>query len=150
MIRKYPVLAFALAALAAFISIAGCGADDSEEASLTKAQFAKQADLICSDAANEQAEKAAVYLKKHPKADEAEMMGPVAVPPLEKELGELQELGLPRGHEAEAEAFIEEFEKALGEFKEDPEAAVSPGGNPFEKATRLAEKYEYGDCSQSP
>ena len=98
----------------------------------------------------EQAEKAMHYLKKHPGADEAEMMGPVAVPPLEKELGELEELGLPRGHEAQAEAFIDEFEKALGELKEDPEAALSPGGNPFDKANKLAERYEYGDCSQSP
>jgi hypothetical protein len=148
--RRYPVLTSALAVLLFSLPIAGCGGDDSGEASLTKAQFAKQADLICSDAANEQAKKAMLYLKKHPNAGEAEMMGPVAVPPLEKELGELQELGLPRGQEAEAEAFIEEFEKALGEFKEDPEAALSPGGNPFEKANRLAEKYEYGDCSQSP
>jgi hypothetical protein len=147
MLSRYSTLLIALVALSV---VAGCGSDDSQEATLTKAQFAKRANLVCSEASNEQFANAGRYLKEHPKADEAQMMEPVALPALEKELEELRKLGLPRGGEAEAEAFIEEFERALEEMKEDPEAVVSPGGNPFEKANKLAEKYEYGDCSQSP
>jgi len=152
MIDRPPTLLAALATLvAALLAVAGCGgSDDSAEGSLTKAQFAKRADLICSNAASEQYKNAGLYLREHPEADEAEMIEPVAIPPLEKQLKELEELGLPREHEAEAEAFLQEFEEALGELKKDPEVAVSPGGNPFDQANRLAEKYEYGDCSQSP
>ena len=151
MITRHLTLILALATLAATLAIAGCGGGgDSAKASLTKAQFAKQADLVCSTAGNEQAEKANLYLKKHPKAEEAEMIEPALIPPLEKGLEELKELGLPRDSEAQAEAFIEEFEKALEELKEDPEAALSPGGNPFEKANSIAKKYEYGDCGLNP
>jgi hypothetical protein len=138
-------------ALIACLALAGCGdSDDSPEATLSKAQFAKRSNLVCSAASNEQFEKAGLYLNKHPKAEEAEMIEPVAIPALEKELVELEELGLPKGSEEQAEAFIEEFEAALEELKDDPEALFTAQGNPFEKANKLAEKYEYGDCSQSP
>lgn len=135
----------------AALALAGCGGgDDSPEATLSKAQFAKRSNLVCSAASNEQFEKAGLYLQKHPKAEEAQMIEPVAIPALEKELVELEELGLPRGAEEQAEAFIDEFEAALEQLKEDPEALFTAQGNPFEKANKLAEKYEYGDCSQSP
>jgi hypothetical protein len=147
MINRYLTLLVALMVLSV---VAGCGSTESEEGTLTKAQFAKRANLICSNASNEQAKNAGPYLSKHPNAEEAELLEMVGIPPLEKELEELRALGLPRGHEAQAEAFIEEFEKALDELKEDPAAALPPQDNPFEKANSLAEKYEYGDCSQSP
>jgi hypothetical protein len=139
-----------LSALPLALAVAGCGADDSAEASISKAQFRKQANLICNKGSIEQYEKANRYLEDHPKAKEADLVEPAGISPLEKELEELQALGVPRGYEEEAEAFLDEFERALEELKEDPRAAVSSGGNPFEKANKLSEKYKFGDCSDSP
>jgi hypothetical protein len=139
-----------LSALPLALAVAGCGADDSAEASISNAKFQKRANLICNNASVEQYGLASRYLEDHPKATEADVVEPAGIPPLEKQLEELQALGLPRGHEEEAEAFFEEFEAGLEELKENPEAALSPDENPFEKANKLAEKYKYGDCSGNP
>jgi hypothetical protein len=137
-------------AIVVLSATAGCGGEDIAQVSLPNSQFGKRANLICTNAANEQFKNAGLYLKTHPKADEADMIEPVGIPPLEKELEELEELGLPRGHEVQAEAFIEEFEMALETLKKDPAAALSTKENPFKKANSLARRFQYGDCSQSP
>lgn len=142
-------LLLALAALPLCLAASGCGDEESAEASISNAQFQKKANLICNEASNEQFEKASLYAQRHPKADEADLLEAVAIPPLEKQLEELKDLGLPRGHEAEAEAFFEEFEAGLEEMKEDPRS-VSEQNNPFEKANELGKKYKYGDCAVNP
>jgi len=149
MINRYLALLLALPALAACVGIAGCGSDEAAEASLTKKQFQKKANLICSNASNEQFKKANEYLEKHPKATEADVIEPAGIPPLEKQLEELKELSAPSGFEDEVQAYLDAFEAALEELKADPEA-LSPQDNPFAEANKLGEKYKLGDCKDSP
>ena len=148
---RYPSLLIALVAMAALPPLTGCGSEDSSEAViLPKDEYAKKADLICSEAGGEQGKIAAAYFKKHPNAEEIDLVEPAGIPPLEKEIEELRELGLPRGQEAETEAFIEELESALEDLKAEPKGALSEKDNPYEKANELGAKLELGDCSRNP
>jgi hypothetical protein len=143
-------LALGLIAVAGIALITGCGSDESSGASLTKAQFQKKANLICNAASNEQFEKAGIYFKKHPQAEEADFIEPAGIPPLEKELKELQDLSAPSELQEQLDGYFEEFEKGLEKLKAEPQLALSPQDNPFEKANSLAEKYKLGDCSDTP
>lgn len=150
MSSKYMILFLVLSGLAASLGIAGCGSDESAEASLTKTQLAKRADLICANASEEQFKRAGAYLQKHPGAKERDMIEPAGIPPLEKAIQELKTLSPPAALEAEFDAFTEEFEKALKTTKEDLLTVLSPQKNPFNKANKLARELELGDCSRSP
>jgi hypothetical protein len=128
----------------------GCGSGDSSEAVMSIGQYGKKADLICSAAANEQGPLAVAFLRRHPNADQGAMVEVAVIPPLEKEISEIKNLGLPRGHEAQAEVFIKTVEIALEEVDKDPKAALPEKGNPFEKANELGQKLKLGDCSRNP
>jgi len=142
-------LALALMALAGLVLISGCGSGDSED-SLTKAQFQKKANLICSAAGNEQFKKAALYVKKHPDAKEADLIEPAGIPPLEKELQELEDLSAPSELQEQLDGYFAKFEKGLETLRAEPQLALSPQDNPFEQANNLAKKYKLGDCSDTP
>jgi len=140
-----------LSALLVLFGGSGCGSGEgTAAASLPKSKFIMRADLICSDAGNEQAKMAAEYLFDHPGAKEADLVVPAAIPPLEKELRELEELGGPSGQEEEFETYLQEYAKALDALKAEPQAALSPANNPFTKANELASELKAGDCSQTP
>jgi hypothetical protein len=149
---RYLLLSLTAAALAPVL--AGCGSGGEEEATaqatMPLAKYAHKTDLICGNRSIEQTEIATVYLEKHPGTEEIDLVLPAAVPPIEKEIAELHELGLPRGHEEETEAFIAEMEKALEALKEDPSGALSQKNNPFKKANGLGEALGLGDCSDNP
>jgi hypothetical protein len=154
MTAKHLTALFLVSAVAAAFAIAGCGSDSSSaesfaEATMPLKEYAHKTDLICGEGSIEQGELAGAYLQKHPKAEELEMVVPAIVPPIEKEIKELRELGLPSGREEEAEAFVEEMEAALAALKRDPEG-LSKQDNPFEKSNQLAAKLGLGDCSQNP
>jgi hypothetical protein len=150
MSRKDLIVCTALAVLAGAFSGSGCGSHESPRASLSMAKFADRADMTCTNAANEQPELAAAVLKKQPGADEADLVAPAVIPPLEKMVKELDDLGLPRGHERQAEMFLSEVETALEEVKRTPRLAVAVAGNPFDRANKLAAKLKLGDCSRNP
>jgi hypothetical protein len=146
---RYLLLALTAAALVPVIS--GCGSGDSSSpTTMPKATFGHKADLICEEAGNEQLAKATSYLQQHPNAEEADLVVPAGIPPIEKQIAELNELGLPRGHEEGAEVFLEEMEKALQALKEEPKGALSEKDNPFKNANELGEKLGLGDCSRNP
>jgi hypothetical protein len=148
---RYLLLSLTAAALVPLLS--GCGSSDEEataQTTMSLSKYAHQTDLICSNASIEQTEIATAYFKKHPDADEIDLVEPAGVPPLEKEISELHSLGLPKGHEEEAEVFLEEAEKALEALKKEPQGALAGGDNPFKKANELASKLGLGDCSENP
>lgn len=144
-------LTLVLVAAAAAIAVAGCGSGDSStSATLPKAAFLLKADAICEAAGNEQTTKAAVYLEQHQSAKEADLVVPAGIPPLEKETRELRALGLPQGHEEEAEAYLKEMGKALQALKEEPSSALSETDNTYKKANEVGEKLGLVDCARNP
>jgi hypothetical protein len=153
MTNTYMALIAALAAVPfVLLGIAGCGGggDETAEASLTKDQYRSKANLICSKAATEQLKIAEKYLSAHPGAEEADMVLPAVIPPLEQALRELKELPVPNGFEVQMENFFEAFERALRDGNEEPLSLLPEQGNPFDEANALGKKYELGDCGISP
>lgn len=158
--KRYTTLLLALAALAAFLGITGCGgSDESTEASITKARFAKKADLICTEAANKQFEQISVYFTKHlgsasveelNKTEEQDVAKQVVIPPLQKALPELEALPVPAGYENQVDGFVEAYREALEAVEDEPLLAMSEQNTPFAKANQLAAKYKFGDCSGNP
>lgn len=128
----------------------GCGSGGSSEATMPIAQYGKKADLICSAAANEQGPLAVAFLRRHPNADQGAMVEVAVIPPLEKEISEIKNLDLPRGQEAQAEAFIKAVETAIEEVDKNPKSALPEKGNPFDDANELGRKLKLGDCSRNP
>jgi hypothetical protein len=151
MTARHSILILVLAVTTSLM-LAGCGGGDSDTETkvLPKDTFAHRADLICSDVGNEQAELASSYLQKHPNAKDVELVESAGIPPLEKGIRELKELGLPRGHEAQTEAFFAELEKAVKVLTEEPEAALSEQDHPFKTANKLGAQLGLGDCSRNP
>jgi hypothetical protein len=157
--KRHNTFLFLLAALVALLAVTGCGSDESTEASLTKAQFVKKADLICEKAAGTQFEQISVYLKHHSgpvaveeltRAEEQDVADHVVIPPLQRALQELEDLSVPAGYEDRVEGFIEAYGEALEAVEAEPLLAMSQQNTPFAKANGLAAKYEFGDCSQNP
>jgi hypothetical protein len=148
MASKTPI---SLMILVTLIAVPGCGSDEpSQVPAMSKAQFARQADLICTDAANDQGKLATEYLERHPNTEEADLVEPALIPPLTKALEELRELGMPSGAAAQGEAFISHFEAALKAVEQEPAAALSGKDNPFVKTNALARRLKLGDCSRNP
>jgi hypothetical protein len=150
---KLRYLLLALTAAALLPVLGGCGGGEDEATAQTTMplkKYAHETDLICGDASVEQSKIAIAIMEKNPEVKRAELVEPAAIPPLEKQLQELHDLGLPGGHEDEAEAVIEEMEAALEALKEEPKGALSEKNNPFEKSNQLAAKLGLGDCSQNP
>jgi hypothetical protein len=151
MTTKYLLLALTATALLSVLG--GCGSSSEEataETTMPLKKYASKADLICAEAGAEQAELAYNYMEKNPNAEEIDLVIPAGVPPIEKEIEELHELGLPRGHEAKMEAFLREAEKALEILEKEPKGALSQKENPFKKANQLGEQLELGDCTGNP
>lgn len=136
-------------ALALALALAGCGGG-ADTTTISAKAYEKKADLICSEAANEQAEIAARYFKDHPNVTEAQLVEPAGIPPLEKEIPELEEIGLISGKEEATEAFLEELEAALEDLKAEPKGALSEKANPYKKANQMGEELGLGDCAQNP
>jgi len=156
MIARHLTALLALSVAAAAITTAGCGSSNESggesfaEARMPLGQYAHKTDLICGEGSFEQGALAAAYLEKHPNTKEVDLVIPAAVPPIEKEITELHELGLPKGHEEEAEVFVGEMEAALKVLKKEPKGALSQKDNPFEKSNELGEKLGLGDCARNP
>ena len=133
------------------LTFIGCGSgEQAAEVTVTKAQFGRQADKICSAAAEDQFTQAGLYLTKHPGTQEVDLVVPVAVPPLEQELRELTVLPAPGSETDEVRALLRELKRALRKIKEDPEAALSSTNNPYEKANAIAKHLKTGDCGGNP
>jgi hypothetical protein len=135
------------------LGMVGCGSGgstDSDVAAPTKDRFIKQADSICQRAEGEQFQLIVAYKKKHPAAEEEEMIKPAAIPPLESEINGIEALATPVQDEAQVEAWIDAFEAALQKVKEDPQSLLDLRKNPFEDANKQATKYGFKTCSNAP
>jgi hypothetical protein len=128
----------------------GCGGGGSSEATLTKKQFLSQAESICQQAEKQQLQKATKYLQENPGAEEQDAVIPAGLPPIEEELTKLETLGLPKGGEAEIEAFLQALGDALEKAKEDPESVLVQQGNPFGKPNKVGSKYGLKACAANP
>jgi hypothetical protein len=130
--------------LAAALIVAGCGgggsdstatgSDGDSSASLSKAEFIKEADAICKEGGKQAQSEFAAFLKeskipegKEPTDAQWEEIGTqILAPVLQQQVDEIRQLGTPAADEAQIEIFLEGVDKAVEEVEEKPVIAKEP------------------------
>jgi hypothetical protein len=150
--RSIAVLAGAVAL--AFLS--GCGGGDDEEA-LTRAQFIKQGDAVCTEANERSAKLYNAFLKENatssgPKKsfeeEGIEVGEKVIVPNAELQAAGLAELPPPEGEEEKVDAIVGAIEAGLTKVKANPSSFYGKS-YPFEEANRLMSEYGFEVCGKA-
>jgi hypothetical protein len=149
-VNKGSFHALVAALVAAALIIAGCGSDDDASASLTTAQFKKQANAICKRQEERRAsviQKAVAGLdqKKLLPLSEREDLVLETLPPYEEMAEELKALGAPEGDEQKLAAITTAMEKAAGDVTKDPASALT-STQQFDDANKLATDYGLTEC----
>lgn len=136
-----------IAAVAFALAVSGCGGGGSS--SLSKAEYVKKAEEICTRSESERQEVISAASqkltgKKVTSAQQEQVVLEV-VPTFEKLSSEIKELGAPEGKEKQAEAWVEAMEETAENVKADPGTAIT-GNAPFRKANELAEELGAKRC----
>ena len=137
-------MAVAVGVLAVAVLGAGCG-DDGEStasASVTKAQFTKEANSICAERRKEQTAAFENYGKEVQAASKDgeaaakaerkvanELIEEKILPSLEDQLDQMEELGAPTGDEAEIARMLNNLSKGIEELEEGGVRKLVEGGS---------------------
>src|SRR5690242_14940555 len=117
--------------------VAGCGGSSEEE--LTKSEFVKQGNAICTQAAKNR-EKAVFELLKNANPQGGQKVirkeaAETALPFYEEAAEQLDSLGAPAGDEAKVEALVTAMEEAAAKIHANPQSAFA-GDLPFRKPNK--------------
>jgi hypothetical protein len=144
--------------VAGALFLAGCGDSGSTDesnggvvATSSKKVFIKRSDHICEKADEKQVQMHDAYLKERPNAEQTpsgqvRTVTKIVLPPMNREVEELNELNLPEEETAEAMAILRELEESQQKAEADPRAIVE-GEWPFEAAEKRAKKFGFDACS---
>jgi hypothetical protein len=142
---KITCIVLALAAL-----LVGCGGSDSEP--LTKAQFIKRADAICTQVDTRQTAGVSAFTKtltKPPtKAEQSKLVLDVGLPPIAMAIEEIESLEGPQADQRAVDAITAGWNKALAVAEGKPEVVLSGINSPFIKADALAASYGFRVCKE--
>jgi len=139
------------AALVVGLMITGCGGGSDSTASLTKAQFVKQADAICRKVDKSQTAGLDKLTKefsdptKITKAVQKTWILEQGLPSVQQEAEEIAALGAPSGDEEQVAAIVKGIEEAVKKAEKDPLKSLESS---FTGANNLAAKYGLKDCSE--
>ena len=120
--------------LALGLLAAGCGSSGEDEPEpIAKKTFVKKVNALCYDVSyrrlgpslGEVAEKTVKSDEQEKKKIEAEYVSDSMVPIVQTEIDEIRDLGLPRGEEKKAEAYLDEVQEFVDKAEEEPEAYPS-------------------------
>jgi hypothetical protein len=147
-----------LAALAAImVIVAGCGGGDdssSTSASISKAQFIKQADAICEKGDKEANKEVEAFVEennvdtnKPTTKQQEEVITEVVAPNVQGQAEQISELGAPSGDEKKIEAMVDAVEEGVEEIESDPKTLIE-GKNPLGKGSKLAKEYGLKSCGE--
>jgi hypothetical protein len=150
-----PKYAFLAALLALVLAALGCGSDSS----LTKAEFIKQADVICKKADDKKTAALEAYLlkigtgigKPMTRAQSEYQVKKVLMPPIQAGAEEVSELDAPDGEEEKVNAILSGVEKAVKESEEEAghpqKSTTGPAFNdPFANVAKLSQEYGFKTC----
>lgn len=133
--------------------LAGCGGSDDK--GLSKADYVTQADAICTKAAaqlDKDSQAAVQALGTDSPTDEqlATIAKDVAVPNLEKQLGDLKALDAPKDDKDTLDALYTDLDGAIAKVKADPTTLINSGDasatSPFASANEKAKAYGLKSC----
>jgi hypothetical protein len=132
-----------IAAIAIAVVAAGCGGGEPDP--LPKAAFLKQGNQICVEATKEREAAVTKLAEENSEAGPEELVDEAVLPPTEDMVGELDDLGVPKGDEKEVEAIIAGLEKGIEKVEENPREAL--GSDAFEAANEAATAYGLVECA---
>lgn len=146
----------AATAVGMLLVLSGCGGGGEE--ALTKKQYVRRANAICTRFSKNLSLESEAFSKEHglnavaPNQHEREqiILG-VLLPNVEERLDELKELPAPKGEEAKIAQIIGTQEAALEEAKSHPARSAAPiahRGEPFRMAMDVAAEYGIWLCGQ--
>ncbi len=129
-------------AISAALFVTGCGGGGSDDPQISKAEFIKQGNAICTKAR----EKRTADFGAEPTLTTEEIVTKLTLPSIREIAGQLDELGAPAGDEAKVDAIVTGIEKGVDKS----ERLIKKYPEGFEVFVASAEKLalEYGlkDC----
>lgn len=155
-----PLLALLAGALTIALVAAGCGgSDDSNSestASLTKAEFVKEGNAICTKGNAKIESEFEAFTKdrnlsenKAPsKVVQEEAAEEILIPLISSQVEELRALGAPEGDEGEVEKILTGAEEAIEEGEEDPASLLGNGPGKFKEVNKQAREYGLTVCGE--
>ena len=153
--RRIRIAASLLAIVALGLFGAGCGDDDDSGDSgdsggdaLTKAEFVKQGNAICTEGNAEINEGFAALGPQPSEAKQQEFILDTLVPNAQGQLDQIGELTPPEGDEDEIDAILAAGEEGLTKVEEEPAALYRSGSaDPFNEFSQLAGDYGLTVCA---
>lgn len=145
-------------AIVALLAFGGCGGSDDdsttsasnesavtvESASLSKAEYTKQVEEICSKGT---AKVAGLVQKAITSGKGIEKVEAVFLPVINGWVGEIQALGAPKGEEAKVEAFLTALKKDVEEAEAKPAESMEQLAATFKESGDLAREDELAACA---
>lgn len=130
------------------------GGDTSVEASsLSKAQYVKQADEICTRRSEFFLESINAYMKKHASdssQSEAELTADavraVMLPKMQVENDEVRSLGAPAGEESQVEAYLSAMQETIDSLEKRQRVTLGQVSIAFEGPEKMAAEYGFESC----
>lgn len=151
--------AVATLAVAAAILASGCGSSSEaieiQTGSLSKAEFIKKADAVCTKSQEKAGRELVGYMDKHhitlsgtmPNATAAGLFDSVIEPTYRREITEISELGAPDKDAEKVVAMLEAIEAGLAKAQRDPAGAFSHS-ELVPNAGELARAYGLTGCGE--
>ena len=141
-------LALILLAAVVAVVLGGCGSDSDTAGSLTKAEYKKQAEVVCQSYESEREEvlgKALEEAGTNPNAKAKEDLLLKVLRTYETMVEDLGDLGTPEGEEQKAESMVESMEEAVDRAKANPESTFT-SDLPFREANKKATALGLDNC----
>ncbi len=126
---------------------AGCGSGGGED-SLTKADFIRKANAICSKWQQARGNRYSAAASKYRPLNSKENKENAIIfvlSPYEAAIDDLGELSPPSGEEAKVETLVDAMEEAMAQVKKDPLAATQKPV--FKDSNKLVETYGLDECT---
>jgi hypothetical protein len=152
LIKRFTSRTVALAAASlAIFTLASCGSDrGTTDESLSKAEFIKQADQICSKTEKRQLALVSAFEEKKQAggggSPEEELVLAAGLPPVKEQLQELAELPLPESGSGEVKSYLGALEDGVAAVEANPSLLLSVDSDPFAGAESEAKKVGFKVC----
>jgi hypothetical protein len=148
--------------LAIAVVVAGCGSSSSSEentSSLTKAEFIKKGDAICTAANKENEVEFEAFAtennlsesKEPSEAQKEEIATNILLPSISGQVEEIRSLGAPEGEEEQVNEILETVEEEVEEAEAEPAVLFEEeegAESPFTEGNKLAREYGFKVCGQ--
>ena len=147
--RSIPILALAIASAAI---AAGCGSSSSDTSSttaaLSKPEFIKQADAICTkgNKAEAAAQKKAFGSGQPSQKEFEQFVSATLIPSVQGQISGVEALTPPAGDEATVKKMLDDSQAALDKLKSDPTLILQQNSDPFAQANQELKAYGLKVC----